>query len=273
MLNARIRISLEIQISCTWCWMPGSGFRWRVGSPIPYLMLNARIRISAERLILCTWCWMPRSGFRWNVRSSVPDAECQDPDFGGESDLLYGTWCWMPRSGFRWRVRYPVPDAECQDPDYGGESDLLYLMLNARIRISVESRIFCTWCWMPGSGFRQTGWPSVPDAKCQDPDFCGESDLLSWLDAGGEDPDPGGESDLMYRYLMLNARIRISVESRIFCTGSTLGARKRASLGLVTSTTGHSLCVSSLYIGTIIKKLFHNMTTKKKTTFLFYGGL
>jgi hypothetical protein len=74
-----------------------------------------------------------------------------------------------------------VPDAECQDPDFVGDSDLLYLMLNARIRISVESRISHT----------------VPDAECQDPDFSREADPL---------------------YLMLNAKIRISVERQIFCT-------------------------------------------------------
>ena len=45
---------------------------------------------------------------------------------------------------------------------------------------------------------------------------------------------------------MLKARIRISVESLIFCTGSTEGARKSACLGLVISTTGHSPWVRSL---------------------------
>jgi hypothetical protein len=160
------------------------------------------------------------------------------------------------------RISCTLPDAECQDPDFGGEKDLLYLMLNARIRIriSVESRIFCTQCRMSGSGFRWRVGSPIPDAECQDPDFGGESDLLYLMlnariqisvesrisDAECQDLDFGGESDLLY--LRLNARIRISVESLIFCTGSTPGARKRASLGLVTSTTGHSLCVSSLYI-------------------------
>jgi hypothetical protein len=75
MLNARIRISAERQISCKYLiLMPRSGFRCRVGSSVRYLrVLNTKIRIYS----------------RWRVESSVPDAECQDPDFDGEADLLY----------------------------------------------------------------------------------------------------------------------------------------------------------------------------------------
>jgi hypothetical protein len=103
--------------------MPGSGFRWRVGSSVP--------DAECQDLDLCGYadplylmlCQDPDLGEEEDLL--YPDAECQDPDFGGDSDLLY-------------------PDAECHDPDFDGESDLLYLMLNVTIRISVESRIFCT---------------------------------------------------------------------------------------------------------------------------------
>ncbi len=37
---------------------------------------------------------MPGFGFRWRVGSPVPDAECQDSDFGGESNLLYWLDAW-----------------------------------------------------------------------------------------------------------------------------------------------------------------------------------
>jgi hypothetical protein len=85
---------------------------------------------------------MPGSGFLWRVRSPVPDAECQDPDFGGEldlpylmlnarirvkSDLLYLMLNSRIRISVEGQISCTVINAECQHPDFGGESDLLYL--------------------------------------------------------------------------------------------------------------------------------------------------
>jgi hypothetical protein len=72
-------------------------------------MLNARIRISVE-----SWISRKVSFLILNARIGISVESC---------------------------IFCTVPDAECQYPDFGGESDLLYLMLNTRIRISMESRI------------------------------------------------------------------------------------------------------------------------------------